>query len=165
MRALFFKMVCVIGLLCSSCESENELINDNNTILPSTNVDFTLELSRPTNAGLQFNGGMLFLSRERALGSLEGVYIFRASSEVFFAYELAEPNHPLGTCDIEIDQNTGLPTINSQGRFEYNCNGQLTLYDAITGQRVGEGDGFSLRAYTVITQNNGDQVVSIRIIG
>lgn len=160
---IFF--ACFFTVMLYSCEPGDTNLRDNNNILPANNVNFTLELSRPTNANLRFNGGQLFLSRDRALGSLEGVYIFRASPSVFFAYDLAEPNHPLGSCDIEIDQNTGLPIINSQGRFVYDCNGQETLYDSLTGQRVGEGEGFSLRAYTVFPETNGDQVVSIRISG
>lgn len=165
MKCFLLQVACFFSIILNSCEQDNANVNDNNNVLPASNVDFNLELARPTNANLRFNGGELFLSRDRALGSLGGIYIFRASSSVFFAYDLAEPNHPLGSCVIEIDQDTGLPRINSQGRFEYDCNGQITLYDALTGQRVGDDQGFSLRAYSVFPETNGDQVVSIRIRG
>lgn len=161
MRVLRFFTVILFGFLVFSCESESEQVRQNNPFLPNSTVDFTLELARPTNANLRFNGGALFLSKERALGTLEGVYIFRSSESLFFAVDLAEPNNPLGTCDIAIDRDTGLPEINLEGRFTYNCGGNISLYNAITGQKVGEG--FSLRAYTVFPENVGGEVRSIRI--
>ncbi len=163
MRSIYLILLSLSILFLNSCESENEQRRDNNSFLPDNTVDITLELSRPTNANLRFNGGELFLSRDRALGSFEGIYVFRASSTVFFAYELAEPNHPLGSCSIEIDEDRGVPQVNSEGRFEYDCDGQTTLYDSLSGQQIGNSGGFGLRAYTVFPQTNGEQVTSIRI--
>lgn len=163
MRILSWFAVILLGLSIFSCESDTEPVREDNPFLPNNTVDFTLELTRPTNANLRFNGGALFLSKERALGTLEGVYIFRSSESLFFAVDLAEPNNPLGTCDIAIDNDTGLPEINLEGRFTYDCDGNISRYDAITGQKVGEG--FSLRAYTVFPETVGGEVRSIRIRG
>lgn len=163
MRSIYLVLLSVAMLFLNSCESENERRRDNNSFLPNNNIDITLEIR--LNTSLSFNNGELFLSNQRAPGSLEGIYIFRASPNVFFAYDLAEPNHPLGSCSIVLNEDTGVPIINAENRFEYNCDGQTTLYDSLTGQQVGDGEGFGLRAYTVFPETNGDQVISIRITG
>lgn len=149
----------IIG--CSSDDSTTR--NDNNSFLPNTSVNFSVDLNLVSNSALQFNGGELFLSRNRALGSIEGVYIFRANSTAFFAFELAEPNHPVGSCTLATNPETNMPVLNERGQFEYTCGEERTFYERLGQRSSGETEGFPLRQYTVFPVMNGNTVVRLDI--
>jgi len=163
MKYLFCYILSITALILFSCESDDSQRNDNNTFLPNTRVNFSLDLNLVTNSSLQFNGNGLFLPTNRALGSIEGVYVFRANSNLFFAFELAEPNHPVGNCILNRDPETNIPRLNEMGQFEYTCGEEKTLYNNF-GQKIGE-EGFSLRQYTVTPVMSGDTVVRLNITG
>ncbi len=138
---LMFSFVFLLGL--SSCESDSAL-RDNNSFLRNKRVNFSLNLSLPQFADLTFPGNDLFIRNESAF--LQGVFIFTANAKDYTVFELAEPNHPEGSCST--------PTQLTNGRLEYMCGEEPTAYDILGLKVDGTSQDFPLRRYSAIRNGN-----------
>lgn len=130
-------------LFLSSCEEDSTQRRDSNNFLGDRRVNFTLNLNLPKYSLLKFDGNTLFIPD--SVNFIQGVYIFRASETTFFAFELAEPNHPIGTCTI--------PKTLNNGNFVYTCGEETTSYNSL-GTRNDGKEGFQMRRYNVIKDGN-----------
>lgn len=150
----FFSII--IGILVFgifSCESDSARRDSNPFFEGQPGANFTLNLDNVTNANLKSPGGELFLSKNRALGSIQGVFIFSFNAMDYFVFDLAEPNHPIGNCLLTLDAATERPKFNQQGQLEYTCGEEKTFYDRF-GQKVDGAEGFPLRSYNAVRSGN-----------
>jgi len=135
----------VILVTFFSCDSDDDNNDENTFFRGQPGANFSLNLDLVTNSRLKFPGETVFLPRNIALGSIEGVYIFTANAIDYVAFELAEPNHPIGSCTT--------PTEITNGRIEYTCGEEKTSYD-LFGNKVDGKEGFPLRRYNAIRSGN-----------
>jgi len=144
MKRFFTVLTCVLLFGLFSCESDREERRDTNNFLGNKSVNFSLNLNLPQYANLKDFPGTKLIIPDKA-NFIEGVYIEAASSSIFLVYELAEPNHPFGSCSI--------PTIETikanKGRFAYTCGEEKIVYDAL-GNKIDGKEGFPLRRYNAV---------------
>ncbi len=137
-----------VFLFLLSCNSDDFVTQDDNPFLGQSNPNFSLNLDLVTNADLQFAGGELFLPPRIALGTIQGAYIRNEGNNRFVAFDLAEPNSPIGSCTIP-NKITGV-------FLEYTCGEQVSRYNFANGLKEG-GEGknvFPLRRYNVQLSGN-----------
>ncbi len=144
-KNIFLTLLCIftISIYFSSCEGDNNP-NNNNPNLAQSQPRFTVDLTLITNEVLQKNitGFQIFspIIARGAIADGDGVLV-RRINELFLAFELTEPNHIPGTCDlIEHEGNTILI---------YDCNGNISKYNSLSGEKI-EGEGeFNLKSFPV----------------
>lgn len=143
----FFSIIISFTILgfFYSCDSDNDRNDENTFFRGQPGANFSLNLDLVTNSRLKFPGETVFLPNNIALGSIEGVYIFTADAINYIVFELAEPNHPIGSCST--------PTKTTNGRIEYTCGEEKTSYD-LFGNKVDGKQGFPLRGYNAVRSGN-----------
>ncbi len=154
---IVYLMLVLTAFAFTNCEDDDNP-NNNNANLRTSNPRFSLDLTLITNAELNQIQGDLFVPSNLANGSIQGVYV-RNTGIGFVAFEIAEPNHIPGDCN--------LPRVKDGVFLEYMCGDKTSLYNAGNGQKV-EGDGeFPLKAFRVeeIKDPNRNNVTVQLIIG
>ncbi len=143
MRRIFLLLSSCFIFGLYSCESDS-VQRDNNPFLRSKRVNFNLNLSLPQFANLTFPGNNVFIRNENAF--IQGVYIFTANAIDYTVFELAEPNHPEGSCSIPVEL--------TNGRLEYTCGDEQTSYDLLGTKVDGTAEDFPLRRYSAMRNGN-----------
>lgn len=134
-------IISLISGLIFSCEDDDNN-RDSNPCLRDKNVNFLLNLNLPLYADLQLSGNDLFLKDD--VNFIKGVYI-RNVGNVFFAFELAEPNDCVQECST--------PDF-EDAFFTYSCGDETSKYD-ILGNKVDRQDGeFNMRQYNASLSGN-----------
>ncbi|WP_025742748.1 Rieske (2Fe-2S) protein [Aquimarina pacifica] len=137
MKKIVFLLLTLLILSCSSDDG-----SDNNQFLPSTSINYQINLDLPQFSDLKFSGNHYVDKTEN--GSIKGIIIYNLNDTQFSAFELSDPNHVPSSCSTQ--------TING---LTATCDCEDgNSYNIITGQQT-EGEGqFSLRAYAIRRTGN-----------
>lgn len=142
--SLLITLITILSFVFTACEGDDNPNNDNE-FLRSSSPSFRLDLNLLTNARLLEVQGDLFVPPNIARGSIQGVYV-RNIGNSYVAFELAEPNNPVGNCSF-LEVEAGLFLI-------YTCGDATSKYSAIDGS-IQEGEGrFPLKSFPVSLRDN-----------
>lgn len=129
----YSRFFLLFSLLLCACSSDDDY--KDNPYLINQSFRFQLHLSLPQYEQLNFPGNHLIIPQ---IG-LNGVVIYNMNNDMYYAYELSDPNHELRDCSaMTVDQ------------LEATCSCQDgNVYSIITGQPL-EGEGtYTMKPYRV----------------
>lgn len=135
------KILLFIALFCSliSCSPDDEPQN-NNPYLPHLSFRLNLNLSLPEYNSLNFPGNSFVTYNE----GLNGIVVYNINNNLYTAFELSDPNHPLTNCS----------KLTVQGIIATCSCGDGNSYNILTGE-ISSGTGqYSLKPYRIRKSGN-----------
>lgn len=123
----------LLSFVLSACSSDDDY--KDNPYLIDQRFQFQLHLSLPQYEQLNFPGNHIVIPQV----GLNGVVIFNMNNDMYYAYELSDPNHQLRDCSaMSVDQ------------LEATCSCQDgNVYSIITGQPIEGGGIYAMKPYRV----------------
>lgn len=133
--------ILLIALVCISCKEDDDNTNNNPNLITSP-VNFNLNLDLPEYNNLNFDGNFIVLEQ---LG-IRGIVVYNLNSDLYTAFDLADPNHPVTSCSTMIVDGV---------LASCPCDTDANVYDIITGQLQDPQPGtYPMLAYRV--ERNGN---------
>ncbi len=133
--------IFLIIILASACKSDDNGLDDPNTLLPPVQVNFEINLNLPEFKNLQFVSGTYINSQQ----GINGVVIYNVDGNQFTAFEITDPNHQVRECS-KMTLDGIILTCSCDDKNEY---------DILTGQRrTNPGEGLGLRRYRIAKNGN-----------
>ncbi|WP_178990821.1 hypothetical protein [Winogradskyella schleiferi] len=144
MKKLFITLSCVVIFACSKND-----INSNCNFLFDAGVNLTVNTNLPQFNQLIYNSNAVYVD---GYGNA-GIWLYRANSTTLYAWDAADPSHPLENCSVLTDSGIGdIVVCGCDDANEYS---------------LGTGYGFdgntqpcTLQAYRVEDLGNGIYLVS-----
>ena len=130
-KHIFTLVVTFIFLSCTNT-------NDNNDILPFTQVNETIDLSLPAYVNLVVPGGWAYTS-----GGINGIIVYNINGNQFKAYERAAPHIPLSNCSQMVVENN----------LRMKCLCDDSEFNILNGAPLTDGINYSAREYLVTNLN------------
>lgn len=138
-KILFLLMVVLI-LSCSKSDEKRE----RNPYLTDPLVSLNLNLNLPEYNPLRFPGNYIITTQ-----GVKGIVVYCASESLYFAFDLADPNHPLSSCS-RMEMNGVIVSCP--------CPNDENEYYITSGQHTTEPDiKYPMQQYNA--QRNGNNVV------
>lgn len=98
MKKILLALSCIIIFACSNTDDVN-----NCNFLFDANVNLTVNTNFPQFSQLQFNGNAVYVS---GYGN-KGIWLYRASSNILYAWDASDPSHVPSSCSTLTDSGTG----------------------------------------------------------
>lgn len=148
MKITLFYCLLLIGLLFSSCSTDDHTYNNPNLL--DVTVNFPINLNLPQYNPLQFPANPVFIG---GYGN-GGVIIMNTGSNNYVAFDAADPNHPVEQCSaLKIDGIKGVCQCDDHNTYN------LFSGTAIESESDGDSFEYTMKQYQVIDNHNGTLLV------